>query len=670
MPLDGRAEAIAIGVVFPALWWFHPRFLRTRTARALVVALVAWKALTAAALVADGWCVRFQPSVPLVKDAAGAPHSWDVRADWRAPNPACSAILTRSYRRLNEFPAWFLNLPPPDDNLPAAADRPPGAVVRMTVSGFIHPRQAGVLRIESGPGNTPDVLVEGARVSGADASGVEATVTPGIHRVVIDVTLTGDRWRFATLWNDALPWPGMVATVNRPSVLDFVFRPWGAWITALLAAGFIGAWIASALARAGDPIVVAWTIGTSACIAWLASAGRFDLAGWAVAGLGFAAALPIRTRLRNTFGAFLLIGVPWLTLIVAASAPSIGRFTLYTAGDDYWTFQRFAYRIFMQGYWLEGGQRTFWFQPLYRWIAGALHLVFGDSSVGEWYWDGACILAMTLFGFHATKRFAGFRWGLAAGITTLAVVVLGPGWAFVGRGLSEITSAGFAYLAALIACRSRPRHWRIAIVAGVLASLAFYTRMNNLPLAVAAAAFALPTIPPVRTAFPAAFRRSLVPWGSAILVVSVLGLGLLLFAWRTWHYTGVFSVFHGTPRAALSIWQPGMSVWTWLERMTGSLMMVLTMHDPPAFDPLAIPLLLGFIVSLLALLRFPRLRNLPPGPVLFCLGAVSGSLIARGSAYPGRFSIHVIGVTSTVFACTAALLWQTLIRLRSHDTSA
>ena len=39
------------------------------------------------------------------------------------------------------------------------------------------------------------------------------------------------------------------------------------------------------------------------------------------------------------------------------------------------------------------GSRTFWFQPLYRWIAGLLHLVFGDSSVGERFWDGACLLA-------------------------------------------------------------------------------------------------------------------------------------------------------------------------------------------------------------------------------------------------------------------------------------
>src|SRR4026207_1055806 len=46
-PLDGVAEAVVVGVLFPALWWFHPRFLTTRFARTCVVALLAWKAFTA-----------------------------------------------------------------------------------------------------------------------------------------------------------------------------------------------------------------------------------------------------------------------------------------------------------------------------------------------------------------------------------------------------------------------------------------------------------------------------------------------------------------------------------------------------------------------------------------------------------------------------------------------
>ena len=33
LPLDGRAEAVVIGVVFPALWWAHRRFLEQTAVR-------------------------------------------------------------------------------------------------------------------------------------------------------------------------------------------------------------------------------------------------------------------------------------------------------------------------------------------------------------------------------------------------------------------------------------------------------------------------------------------------------------------------------------------------------------------------------------------------------------------------------------------------------------
>jgi hypothetical protein len=616
MPLDRPAEAIAIGVVFPALWWCHPQFLRTRLARGLVLALVGWKALGGMTLVQDGWCLRVLPAAPLAKDAAGAPHSWDVRADWRSPNPACSAIVTRSYLQLSEFPAWFFNLPPPRDELPVATDRPPGATTRMTVIGFLRAARAGALRIVTGPDVAAAVLVDGRRVSSEDANGGGVTLAPGTHMVSIDATLTGDRWQFAPRWNDDDLWSASVmtsaaiGTVSKPSRRDLVIRPWGRWIAAALVVVLEIGWLASVVARVRN------------------------------------------TRsLRNGFGAFLVIGVPWMTFIVIKSAPLIGRFTLYTAGDDYWMFQRWAYRIFMQGYWLHGGESTFWFQPLYRWIAGTLHLVFGDSSVGEWYWDGACLLVMALFSFHAAKAFAGFWWGLVAAASALAIVIYGPTWMFIGRGLSEISSAGFIYLAALVALRSRHGPPRRAIAAGALATLAFFTRLNNLPMAAAVAVFALPR------------KRAVVG------VLATLTLGLFLFACRTWYYTGMFSVFYGTGRYALALWQPGMALGTVLERMAGSLLMVLTMHDPPEFDPLAIPLLLGVSISVLAVLRVPRVRDLPLGLVVFCLAAASGSLVARGSAYSGRFSIHIIGVSIAVVTCAIALAVSRIPSTRSMSSS-
>jgi hypothetical protein len=663
IPLDTTGKALVLGIVLPVLWWFHSQFLATRFARACILALIAWKAVTAAALVQDGWCVRFVPSAPLTKDAGGAPHSWDVRADWRAADPSCSAIMRRPYGQLSEFPVWFFNLPPADDNLPTATDRPPGATMAMTVRGFLRPRAPGRLQIITSPDVAATVGIDGAIVRPKGGPSHEAandgmTLTPLAHAVMVGARLTGDRWQFMPQWNGsdlwAGPWPGPMATLAKPSRVDVAVRPWGNWVVPLLVAALMLGWLASVFKRIHDLSILGWATGASCCAAAVSATASTALMPWSVAALALAVFVPVPSRLRNIFGAFVLIGVPWLTLIAALTAPGIGRFTMYTAGDDWWTFQRYAYRIFLQGYWLEGGQHTFWFQPLYRWVAGSLHVIFGDSSVGEWYWDGACLLATALFSFHVTKVFAGFRWGLVAAVTTLFVIANGRPWGFIGRGLSEITSAGLIYLAALFALRSRDGSLHAAIAAGVLATLAFYTRLNNLPMVFAVCLFALPVAQPIRDIW-----RPSVLWQHASLrtfaaVVGTVCVGMVVFAVRTWHYTGVFSVFYGTTLYRNALWQPGVSIGALAERMASSALMTLTMNDPPRLEPDAIPLLLGAAVSVLALTGLGRLGALPLVAVLFCLAALAGSLVARGEAYAGRFSIHMIAVTTTIVVCTAA----------------
>ena len=104
VPLDRVAEAVLVGFIFPALWWFHPRFLETTRARACIVVLVGWKVCSLAFFVPEGWCVRFEPARPFAKDAGRAPHAWDLRADWRAPDPrwvipATIRRPTASFRR-------------------------------------------------------------------------------------------------------------------------------------------------------------------------------------------------------------------------------------------------------------------------------------------------------------------------------------------------------------------------------------------------------------------------------------------------------------------------------------------------------------------------------------------------------------------------------------------
>ena len=217
-----------------------------------------------------------------------------------------------------------------------------------------------------------------------------------------------------------------------------------------------------------------------------------------------------------------------------------------------------AYRIYLQGYWLEGGEPTFWFQPGYRWIAGALHMLFGDSSLGEFHWDGICLAIMALFAHELVARVAGFKWGLMAAATVLTLVMQGPPWIYWGVGLSEHAAAGFIYAAALIAVMAAS--WRLRLAAGVLAILGFFVRLNNLPIAFAIAVFAIPLDVRVRDLWTPRQWLPRVDWRTAGFVIGAAVIGVLLFSLRTWHYTGVFSFFQGTTLGTNAIWQPGMPI--------------------------------------------------------------------------------------------------------------
>jgi hypothetical protein len=227
-------------------------------------------------------------------------------------------------------------------------------------------------------------------------------------------------------------------------------------------------------------------------------------------------------------------------------------------------------------------------------------------------------------------------------------------------GLSEISSAGLLSIAALCAIRSRDRHIHLAAAAGVLATLAFYTRLNNLIMAFGVALFALSLRLPMRAAMrPATWRAGRSPgagwrrvsWRPALVIPVVIGCGVLGFAWRTWHYTGVFSVFHGTQRHLLSNWEPGMRLWDSMRLVGRNVLMVLTVNDPPRFDLAALPVMAGALVAGLSVVGVPRFGDLPAAAVLFFFASIAGSIVARGSAYPGRFSIHVMPITCALTMC-------------------
>lgn len=663
-PLDRAAEAILLGLMAPCLWWLHPGYLRNRIVQGLIITLVLAKA-GSATLARDGWCVQFDTLTPLVNDSIGHIHTWDVRADWRSATPQCSAILTRPYREFKEFPVWFFNMPPTDNNLPRLEDRPPFAELDMTVAGYLHAADRGELIVETGDTMSTTLVIDGKAIDPVQPSRHQTLVDRGRHFVQIKSHLTNSRWALVPLWNGhPIGSTGFARiTTTIPSAADLRMRGPLSMLTQLLAFAIVIGWIASFLWGWRDGPTLAFAVVASLVLGWLGAhpAANYVMtpwAQWSVTALAAALVFTVPPAHQTLRGAFVLIGIPWLAFVTAVQFGHVGRFSLYAGGDDMWMFQRWAYRIYLQGYWLQGGELTFWFQPFYRWIAGALHMLFGDSSMGEFWWDAMCLLASALFAHQAVAAQFGFRWGLAAAVLALTIVMHGPTWLFIGIGLSDIASAGLIYLAALLLSSSRLRGdvgMSAALAAGLLAAIGFYTRLNNLPMALAVGAFAVPLTMTTRQWWRLGEWLSCVSWPAVIGVGGTIAVAVLLFTLRTYHYTGVFSFFHGTTWGNHALWQPGHSVLANLSAMLSSLMMVLTFNDPPRFAWYALPLLIGAGVAAASLLGVRRLVVPLPLAVFFVV-ACSGALAARGVAYAGRFSVHLLGAGCALTICAVASL--------------
>ena len=110
------------------------------------------------------------PSRPYVRDGAGKPHSWDVRADWMSVDPACSAIVTRSFTQFGDFPVWFFNLPADNGDTPHPGDMTPDATTGMRITGGFIAGEPGTFQLV-----TSDDIRAAARID--DETGVLACLT-------------------------------------------------------------------------------------------------------------------------------------------------------------------------------------------------------------------------------------------------------------------------------------------------------------------------------------------------------------------------------------------------------------------------------------------------------------------------------------------------------------
>ena len=277
----------------------------------------------------------------------------------------------------------------------------------------------------------------------------------------------------------------------------------------------------------------------------------------------------------------MLIGVPWLAFFVVRALPQIGQVSLYSV-DDWLTYQVAGYRIYMNGFWLEGGNQVFDYQPLYRWITGALHLVFGDSSVGEVYWDAACLLAGGLVAFTLVEADWRFSLGHRRGGGDAGDLHRRHDLVFRrqgtvgdrGRRVRVLRRAGdHARRRAAGGRRRRGDPGRADVLRPPEPAA-----VRAVPGRVVAAAD-VPAQP--GGAWRGRSPRS-IP-GLSVIYLAMFAIGVALFALRTWWYSGVFSLLYGTSLknndTGLRLSTVG-SVASW-KRIAHSLSALVWMNEPP-----------------------------------------------------------------------------------------
>lgn len=622
-PLDRPLEAIALGLALPWLLWLGYDAAKSRAFRIAVIALLSWKAGTSAIATQQGLCATFQAPEPLsgtaytmrISEPHGYLRSWDLRADLWAETPRCTAILTRPLYSTEEFPAWFVNL---TDQMLRRRD------FTMTVSGVVTKR--------------------------------DGTTTPYSYTQKLGT----EPWQFNPAVYERDPSISLVTTAT-PTTIDRIFAPWAWMIAPLLCIAIIAITLRSAIAPLMlDRSALLWVVaGTAIAIALALT--PMESAQRAAGVVAFGALIARWSGRTNPLKlAGWLIAVPWLAFFAVMSLRLVGKFSAYST-DDWLAYQIAGYRIFMNGNWIEGGTLTFDYQMLYRWVTGALHVVFGDSSVGELYWDASCLAIGALLAFalvqNAIQSTGSFGWAVGAAAVTLATLTLATPWYIIGRGLSEITAAGLGFLAIAALLRADGVRMRWVAVAALCAGLMFFARQNQLLWAPTLAAMFLPLSAGADVASTRA-GLSRIRWSAVALYLGGFAAAVLAFMTRTWYFTGQFALFFGTSlRHNDTGWRPwhlfDAEAWG---KVGHSLMGFVFMNEPPHVDPRAVIVALGALVSIAAIVQLPMARRIPAGLLLITVGGVMGAFVAHSHAYPGRFTVHIVPLAAALTAIAASAI--------------
>jgi len=319
----------------------------------------------------------------------------------------------------------------------------------------------------------------------------------------------------------------------------------------------------------------------------------------------------------------------------------IGQGFNWGAGDDWVAYQSYGRRVFVEGDWLRASEGVFTMQPLYRYIVGMYHWLFGQSVFAQNMADVWCILgAAILIACFAVKFRVAPAVIFIACISYLSINLLGDFKQFLGIGLSETHAMMFMVLAGWFLYKAREGSTKLVGLAAMLGIFGYWTRLDHLGAVVCLAFLLLEPMEGPTGGWKGYWDRFQLQWKRFSLYWGLGIFSVLLISFRNWWLGGSFFVAdtgHGNFTRDLD---------------RGNYYLILTGNEWGHFPGIAgFIMVLGVLVALLVLIWRPKsLLNFPLSLGVIFIGLLAPYAVLWTGGYPPRWSIHVLPFSVLVVA--------------------
>jgi len=329
----------------------------------------------------------------------------------------------------------------------------------------------------------------------------------------------------------------------------------------------------------------------------------------------------------------------------------IGKMRLLPSTDDWHTYQFLARKIFVDGDIFSLHEGIYKYMPFYRYVVGLWHTMFGQTTLGQDYWDVWCVVLSA-----AMLGSIGMRLSLAP------AYALGVVWLFVfncftdgfvwlmGRSLQEYTALLFMIMTLWIIMRRRPVANRTALLAGLVAMASLWTRLDHVGVMLGAVLLPLGS---ARGGFiqswKSIFDRVVENYRWISLYIILVTAAFLAVGTRNYLVGGIFCLDDPTDLSQISC--------STIPCIAHNMKILLLAADPGKISITSVTLIPGTVMGLLALVWRPAwLCAYPVGLGVAIAGVFAPYFLFEPYGYAPRFSVHLLPLASLSIVTTLSRL--------------